>query len=243
MPSSTEGVYQRTGNLIDYYGNPIDLSKYNLLGPTGPEGATGQDLFFVSGGTGTIERILPNVFVANDTSVPTSLIYNLNLAGLLEIDGQIIKFTSVQSTEDSTGYLLASSIVFENLSNMGATSTQTLFTINNDPSIQGMFPAKIKVDKDPNSSPSGYGTSEKINWIESDFEISRSGSFINIRAKIYSYNSEVQFTFGQARFPQKTWILTSGGLYNSLCNLRFVITPDGSGTSLGIRNILRFNAF
>jgi hypothetical protein len=243
MPSSTEGVYQKNSNLIDYYGNPLDLTKYNLLGPTGPAGSTGQDLFFVPGGTGTVERILPDGFTATDSSTPTSLVYSLDLAGLLDVQGQVITFNTIQTTEDSSGNFINTSIAFQNFSSPGTTSTQTLFVINNDPSIQGIYAARIKPDRDPNLSPTGFASVEQINWVQTDFEISRVSSSIIIRAKIYAYDAEDQYAFGQARFPQKTWILNSGGIYNGLCRLRFSVTPDGAGCSIGIRNILRFNAF
>ena len=41
MPTSVDGVYIVNGILVDFYGKPIDLSRYNLMGPTGPTGDIG----------------------------------------------------------------------------------------------------------------------------------------------------------------------------------------------------------
>jgi hypothetical protein len=256
MPSSVDGVYYRDGRFIDFFNNPINFNALNTdtgegnssgssffgsLGPTGATGATGQDLLFVPGGTGTVERILPDVFLATEANEP--LVYDIYLYSLFSKDKQIVKFTSYQNTEDGTGYFNACSIRFEEISTSGVSTMHTLFTANNDSNIQGLFPAKIKFDKDPNTSPSGYSTLEKINLIQSDFEISRIGSVVYFQAKIYGLNPSEQVSFGRSKFVQKTWILNSGFLLNTKSIIQFSIAPDGFGTSLGIRNILRYNAY
>lgn len=243
MPSSTDGVYQRNGNLIDYYGRPLDLSRYNLLGPTGPTGPDGQDFIFTSGGTGTIERILSNDGIANDSSVLTPTSYVLDLGLLLPISGQIIRFNTYQSTEDTTGYFLSTAIDFEYLNTLGATSSSNVFYLDSTAPQYGLSPATIKPDRNPNLTPSGFSSIESINNIETEFEISRQGNIASIRAKIYGYNSDQQDLFGLARYPQKTWILNTGAIYSPLYRLTFSVVPDGYGASIGIRNILRYNAY
>jgi hypothetical protein len=245
MPSSTDGVYHSGNTLIDYYGNPLDLTQYNLLGPTGLEGATGQDLFFTSGGTGTVERIIPNGSTASDSSTPTTQFLDIDLAGLLPRTGQIIKFSTTQTTEDSTGAVLGMHMYFLNNNSGGGSQSATIFTAGIGAPIFNLSAAKIKPDKDPTTgSPSGFSPGEQINWIDADFEITKeTATIISIKAKIYGYNSDAQQIFGQSRFPQKTWILNSGGSYNALCTIRLAVTPDGYGTSMSARNILRYNAF
>ena len=43
MPTSVDGVYIVNGILVDFYGKPIDISRYNLMGPTGAAGSNGID--------------------------------------------------------------------------------------------------------------------------------------------------------------------------------------------------------
>ena len=111
MPQSTEGVYIRNGRFLDYYNNPIDIG--GSIGSTGATGANGQDLLFVSGGTGTVERVVSNVFIANDSSVPTSTVNDLDIGPFFITPGQIIKFRSDMNTEDGTGDILSGRIYVE----------------------------------------------------------------------------------------------------------------------------------
>ena len=83
----------------------------------------------------------------------------------------------------------------------------------------------------------------KINLIQSDFELSRVGNMVYIRAKIYGFNPSQQVAFGRSMFVQKSWILNSGFSLNNKCNIRFTVIPDANGSSLGINNILRYNAY
>ena len=43
MPTSVDGVYIVNGILVNFYGKPIDISRYNLMGPTGAAGSNGID--------------------------------------------------------------------------------------------------------------------------------------------------------------------------------------------------------
>jgi hypothetical protein len=53
MPTSNQQIYLVNGILVDFFGNPISISR-NLQGPTGPIGATGDaGLPGVTGPTGS----------------------------------------------------------------------------------------------------------------------------------------------------------------------------------------------
>jgi hypothetical protein len=260
MPSSTDGVYLRGGNLIDYYGNPIDLSQYNLLGPTGPAGSTGQDLFYVPGGTGTVERILSDIFTATDSSVLTPTSTEINIGPFLQRSGQIIKFSISQNTEDGTGDILGVFLQYQSKNAAGATVTTQLFNANLSAPNNGLYPAEIKYDKDPGFlSPSGYPSAEKINFVESEFQVSFTDTgapsgfnSIFINATIYGYNSELQYQFGYARFPQKIWRISGSWIFRPPIagpswdpTAVFVagVNPDGFGASVRIFDVLRYNTF
>jgi hypothetical protein len=256
MPSSVDGVYYRDNRFIDFFNNPINFNNLNtdtgdgdsggssLFGATGPTGATGQDLLFVPGGTGTVERILPNVSIFQLTTAP--LVYELYIYPLLPNDNQIIRFSSYQNTKSGAGDLSGCTILFEEISSTGVPTIHTLFTTSPDALNQGLDPAKIKFDKDPNvlpSTPSGYPLLERINFIQSDFELSRVGNNVYIRAKIYGFNPTQQTAYGRSTFVQKSWILNAAYSLNNKCKIEFNTLPAGFGTSLGISNILRYNAY
>ena len=155
----------------------------------------------------------------------------------LDADGKIITFTITSSTEDSSGVFAATGFSISD----GVTTT-SLFNLGSTAPNYGILPAKIKFDRNPALSPSGYESNQYINFVKADIKISRiSSSSATIEGVIYGYNVETQDTFGLARFPQKIWHLNTGFSYPEDFTIISSTSDDGSGGSTGMTNILRYN--
>jgi hypothetical protein len=155
----------------------------------------------------------------------------------LDIDGRIISLTITCGTEDATGVFGAAGFSISD----GITTT-SLFSAGSTGPNYGILPAKIKFDRTPTLSPSGYESNEYINFVTAELKISRvSSTGARITGVIYGYNTENQDTFGLARFPQKIWHLNTGFSYPNNFNIIVSVTDDGSGTAIGLLDILRYN--
>jgi hypothetical protein len=155
----------------------------------------------------------------------------------LNADGKIITFTIVSGTEDGTGVFLSTGFSISD----GLTTT-SLFNISIGEPYFGISPAKIKYDRDPNLTPSGYQSFELINFITADIKITRiTSTGARIEGTIYGYNSETQTNFGLSKFPQKIWHLRTGIIYPTNFTITSSVGDDGSGTYTGMSNILRYN--
>lgn len=193
-----------------------------LVTPSGTIGAPGFN---------SVERIKADVFQYNGLS---PLVVNFTE---LDAIGKIITFKINGGTEDGTGDILSAQFSISN-----GVTTRRLFTIDDDAPNFGIYPAKIKFDKDPNTPPSGYSTNEFINFITADVKITRTSSLGGIiESTIYGYNKDIQATFGEARFTQKIWHLNTGFEYPANFDIITSVVGDNDGSSISITNILRYN--
>jgi hypothetical protein len=196
--------------------------------PEGEQGIQGDP------GPVSVERIKADVF--NNPGSGFNALINVNF-NELTANGQIITFTIENSTEDNTGVFGSAGFSISD----GVTTT-SLFNIGPSAPNFGTAPAKIKFDRNPTLSPTGYESNELINYVKADVKISRVASnSARIEAVIYGYNKETQTTFGVSQFTQKIWRLDSGFSYPANFTIISSTTDDGFGGSTGMINILRYN--
>jgi hypothetical protein len=196
--------------------------------PEGEQGIQGEP------GPVSVERIKADVFSNPGTGFNALLNVTFNE---LIANGQIITFTITSGTEDNTGVFGSTGFSISN----GVTTT-SLFVIGPTAPNFGTAPAKIKFDRTPTLSPTGYESNELINFITADIKISRIASnSATIEGTIYGYNTENQTQFGLSKFAQKIWHLRTGFIYPANFTIISSTSDDGSGGSTGMTNILRYN--
>jgi hypothetical protein len=182
----------------------------------------------------SVERIKADVFSNPGSGFNALITVPFNE---LDANGKIITFTIESSTEDNTGVFNATGFSISD----GVTTT-SLFSISSAGPNFGIDPAKIKFDRLPTLSPSGYASNEFINYVKADVKITRiTSSSGRIEATIYGYNKETQALFGLSQFTQKIWRLDSGFIYPTNFTIVSSTSDDGSGGSTGMINILRYN--
>jgi len=202
---------------------------FNFTIPEGEQGVQGET------GPVSVERIKADVEdYGTGPGDNANISVNFNE---LNADGKIITFTLVSGTEDGTGVFLSTGFSISD----GVTTT-SLFNIDMNAPNLGARPAKIKYDRDPNLTPTGYESFELINFITADIKITRiTSTGARLEGTIYGYNSETQTNFGLSKFPQKIWHLKTGIIYPTNFTITSSVGDDGSGTYTGMSNILRYN--
>jgi hypothetical protein len=158
----------------------------------------------------------------------------------LNNNGEIITFDFQITNEGNNNAINSASIILN--------GTQTLFFADytQDTINGGLIPALVSVSQDPNSSPTGYPSSEPINIINGDVKIVRNSNLsLLFYINIYGYNN-IQFpNFGFSKAVQKTWklyrkpisVTSSSNFTITLAALEF----EGYGWEINMNNILKYN--